>query len=447
MALITKPAMSDDSGTFTDGTILNEAFIDSIIDEVDLQTHSTTNPTVRPKAITDEVIAARGSKASLDARLDVALNEDGTPKAVAGQATETQLARAEGNFNILLNGDLEDWASGGSAAPDDFTLSGAGAAIARCGPAQADTTDLGTGTYCAKITSGGGAAAKLTQIAISAANYSKYRSVDGRKVGFTIRGKVASSNVLRVVVDDGVTTTASAYATGSANEQDISVVHEISASATKLDVYAEVALGANVAYVGGFTAVFSDLAPAAWNPLWAKFRQDILNEAVPTQVKIGGVPKTVNASGVLISSITQATQSTNGATFYTITIPGNTLNTNGDRLRVRIWGASADTAAQNFHVFGQFGATALTFVNSGSGQATRVALELEIQRITGTTQRLWGAQNMYQIGAGSQVTYLATAAPGETLSGNVDLTIKLSTTGSKSMTLDGYVVEFLPAVA
>jgi hypothetical protein len=441
--------MVDDSGIFTDGTIVDKDFIDEILDQIDDQNHSTTNPTVKPKTITDEVVAARGSKASLDARLDVALNEDGTPKAVAGQATESEVALAEGNINVARNSDLEDWTAGGAAAPDDYTLSGAGAAIARTGPAMGDTTDLGVGTYAAKITSGGGAAAKLTQAVIATADYLKYRAVDGRKIGFCIRAKVAASNVLRIVIDDGVTTTASAYATGSASEQYLTVLHTISASATKLDVYAEVALGTNAAYVGGFVAVFSDLAPSAWTPLWAKFRADLLTDSTPTQVKIGGVPKTVAAAGVLFSSGTQVSKDTNGDTYYTITIPGGTLANDGDRLQVTFFVLAENTTASNIGAFVQFGATAITPLTGGASTVTRIKIEAEIVRTGAATQRVIQIDHQTYPNAGTSLSRVnAAVTPGETLSGNVALTIKLSNSAGARVTVaQGYVVEFLPAVA
>lgn len=80
MTLATRQPMTDDGGLFTTGTVVNKAFIDQLYDQLDAQCHSTTNTTLAPKAITDEVVTARGSKASLDARLDVSINEDGTLK-------------------------------------------------------------------------------------------------------------------------------------------------------------------------------------------------------------------------------------------------------------------------------------------------------------------------------------------------------------------------------
>lgn len=74
------PTTTDDSGTKTDGTIVNDALFDAIKASVEDQVHSSVNTTIKPKTITDEVVAARGSKTTLDERLDVALNNDGTLK-------------------------------------------------------------------------------------------------------------------------------------------------------------------------------------------------------------------------------------------------------------------------------------------------------------------------------------------------------------------------------
>jgi hypothetical protein len=82
VTLVVRQAMSDDDGTFTSGTGVGKTFVDQVYDQIDDQAHSTTNPTLKPKVITDEVVTARGSKAALGTRLDVALNSDGTLKAL-----------------------------------------------------------------------------------------------------------------------------------------------------------------------------------------------------------------------------------------------------------------------------------------------------------------------------------------------------------------------------
>lgn len=438
--------MVDDSGLFTDGTPVDKAFMDAVMDETDDQCHSTTNPTVKPKAITDEVIAARGNLADLDTRISAVVDDDGNPVAAAGQATETQVALEEGNVNLVLNSDLEDWTAGTTSAPDEYTLGGTGAAILKSGPAQADTTDLGAGTYCARVTSGAGAAATLKQEIISAAEMSKYRAVRGRKVGFTIRGKASVASALRIVVDDGAVQTTSTYHAGDGQEAYLTVVHPISGSATKLDVYAEVALGANVAYVGGFTVVFSALAPAAWTPGWDRYRAEILADAEPETVRLGGVPKSVPVAGVLLSSATPQTKSASGDTFYSITIPGGTLASDGDRIRVTLYSTSSNEA-QNFTLQPSFGATTVAGVASGTGAFVNTRMTIEIQRLTATTQRMLTESVEYNSGGGTSVSRVFTATPGETLANDITLAIKLSSTGTKTVTTYGYTVEFLPAVA
>src|SRR5688572_23680815 len=68
--------MVDDDGTFTSGTAIDEALLDLLLDEIDDQAHSATNPTIKPKTITDEVIAARDGEASLLAKLNTLDNTD-----------------------------------------------------------------------------------------------------------------------------------------------------------------------------------------------------------------------------------------------------------------------------------------------------------------------------------------------------------------------------------
>lgn len=268
MTLVTRQSMTDDSGLFIDGTALQKSFFDQIYGEVDAQCHSTTNPTVTPKAAIDEVVAARGSKASVDARLDVVLNEDGTLKTQASLVTAAQVQSALGSRNVAVNGDLADWTLGGALAPDSFTLSGAAATIARTGPAMVDTFTFGTGGggFAAKVTRAG-TDWKLTQDIIAAADFAKFVNVKSQKISVAVKGKTAIGSLLRIVIDDGVSTDASSYHTGGGTEEHLSVTHTISNSATKVSVYVEGTGSNGDAYVGGFIFVFSDLAPSDWSPL------------------------------------------------------------------------------------------------------------------------------------------------------------------------------------
>lgn len=258
--------VANDDGTGQSGGVWDTEWVRAAAASIDAVLQSATNPAITPAALIDEVVAARGSKASLDARLDVALEEDGTPKAVAGQASNANLQAILQSRNVMLNGNLEDWTLGGALAPDNFVLSGAAATIARTGPAMADTFTFGTGTYAAKITRAG-TDAKLLQTIISAGDMPAAADIKGEKIGILVMGKTAIANHLRIVVDDGVLTTATSYHTGGGTAEALTAVHTISAAATKLEVYAQVNNSNGDAYVGGWTAVFSNLAPTRWLPL------------------------------------------------------------------------------------------------------------------------------------------------------------------------------------
>jgi len=347
MSLVTRQTMTDDSGTFVDGTVVDKDFVDQIYDQIDDQNHSSTNPTIKPKATTDEVVAARGSKASLDARLDIALNDDGTLKTQASLVSQTDAASFIGKRNLTKNDEFSIWTAGGAAAPDNFTLSGTGAAVTKCGSGESDTTSLDAGTYCAKITYGS-ATAKLTQAILSASEVSRWGRVKGKNVFVGIRAKSSIANHASIVADDGVTTTRGGltgdgtYHSGSGNAEWIWCTHTLSNSATKLDVYCEVA-SAGAAYFGGLIVIFSDVALADWFPLsnQTNFPQGPPTvQIVPT---ITGKVPVVIAQGNAGTSGYGAFRTVNNAK-KVVTIPAGTLAADGDMLVIDWQGAQAVAA-------------------------------------------------------------------------------------------------------
>ena len=256
--------MSDDSGIFTDGTVVNKAFIDAAYDQIEDQTHSSTNPTVKPKAITDEVVAARGSKTSLDARLDVALNEDGTPKTGAGVTLDTVAATLP-QSNVVLNETFLIWAAGDAVAPTGWTLAGTGAAAARAGTGLGDTNRK-VGDFCAKLTFGS-ATLTLSQDVLPTAAFSRVDHLKGTTVGLGAWVKSAVGSQARLYVTDGVTTTYSAYHSGGATFEWLSLEHDISGSATALTIGISVESSAgNPVYFSGPTLLLASLAPTGWRP-------------------------------------------------------------------------------------------------------------------------------------------------------------------------------------
>lgn len=428
MTLVTRPPMTDDSGTFTDGTAINKAFVDSILDEVDTQVHSATNPTRKPKDTTDEVVTARGSKASLDARLDVALNEDGTPKAVAGQATETQVGREQGNANLVRNSGLNLWTDGAALAPDHYVLSGTLAAIVRSGTGESDTTHLDAGSFTAKLTSGS-ATLKLTQTLLTAAEIGEREKVEGRKIQFSAIVKASAASVARLVVDDGSTTTPGAFHPGGDTAELLTATHTLSASSTKLDVYVEVAASSNIAYVTGLQAIFSDVVTSLWMPQlspWSAGRYSI-------------VARNVTAAGNSGSGETDLHSVLGG-------VPANALAQNGQAIRVSGRGSlNANTNAKTLRLY--FGSTVIaTVLVSSANVANNVfAFTVTFVRFNSTTVLVYG-QSAFDVANGAAAPTLRhiSASVGG-LSFTISNALKLTGQGTATddIQLAPWLVEFL----
>jgi hypothetical protein len=265
MTEIARPSMTDDSGALTDGTEIDKAFMDAIMDEIDTQCHSATNPTVTPADTTDEVVAARGSKADLDTRLDVALNEDGTLKTQASLVSNADAAELPMG-NLIINDTFLIWAGGDSAEATCWTVAGGGAAVARAGTGLADTKRK-VGDFCSKLTYG---AATLTyyQEILDATAYSALDNLDGESVGFGAWVWASAASQARLYVADGATTSYSdSYHTGGSGWEWLSGTHDLSGSATYLRFGISVESGAaNPVYLSGATVLFSEIAPTKWRP-------------------------------------------------------------------------------------------------------------------------------------------------------------------------------------
>lgn len=268
---------TDDLGDKSSGTPINRSFFTTFRDAFNALIHSASNPTVAPNTIIDEVVTARGSKASLDARLDVFLNEDGTPKGVTGVPVVSDIQSVLGGKNLWWDSLFDIWPAGDAAAPSDWVLSGSGAAVARvgAGPAgyesspPADTSHVSYGYFGVKLTYGS-AVAKLTRTLIPS-SAGVPTGLKGRTITVGVRCEAsASDNRTALYITDGVNTircgTAGngSYAT-TTSETWLYGTITIDNSATKLEIYLEQSLSGSAIFGAG-VILLGNYAVTDWVP-------------------------------------------------------------------------------------------------------------------------------------------------------------------------------------
>jgi len=264
MALSNWPALVDDDGSLTLGTEIDKAVFDAIKASIEADLYSTANPSVTAENIIDEVITARGSISTLDGRLDVSLNNDGTLKSQASLVTAAD-AQTLPQTNTVVNDIFLIWPDGDSSAPSRWTLAGTGAAVARAGTSLADTNRK-VGDFCAKLTFGSTTLTLQNDILTTAA-FSRLSHLQQEVFGFGVWIKSAVASQVRVYITDGVTTTYTSYHTGDNTWQWLSTTHTVSDTATKISIGISVESSAgNPAYASGVTAMISNVVPAGWRP-------------------------------------------------------------------------------------------------------------------------------------------------------------------------------------
>jgi len=181
MALSNWPDLVDDDGSLTLGTEVDKAVFDAIKASIEADMYSTTNPTVTAENIIDEVVQARGSKASLDERLDIALNNDGTLKSQATLVTATDAGTLP-QGNTVVNDIFLIWAAGDAAAATGWTLAGTGAAVARAGTSLGDTNRK-VGDFCSMLTYGSATLTYYNEI-LSTAAFTRLSHLQQESFGF-----------------------------------------------------------------------------------------------------------------------------------------------------------------------------------------------------------------------------------------------------------------------
>lgn len=257
MTQISLPTVSNDTGDGTSGTIFNEAYWTSVGAAVDALIHSATNPAITPADIIDEVVTARGSLGSVDARIDVEHNNDGTHNLPPTYATIADLQSAFNSTNWLANDTFYIWHEGAAAAPTGWTLSGAGASVAR------ETSTIKVGPNAVKVTRAG-ADSSLTYATFDSGAYQD--TLDGHVLSFGAWVYCSIASFARLQIDDGASTSESSYHTGDGTWQWLALTHTISGSATKIDVVLHANGSNGDGIYAGVTLVHSDTELAQWIP-------------------------------------------------------------------------------------------------------------------------------------------------------------------------------------
>lgn len=262
----------DDSGPGTDGTAFDAAKLAALKASIEAQTHSTANPTILPKTITDEVKTARGNLANLGARIGVVVDVDGNP-ILPGSAATQAMVKSQYGLNMWPDSLVGIWPDGDTSAPWGYVISGTGAAVARCGSGgasyeaspPADTTQLKFGNFCAKLTYGSAIAGLTRTFTTNAAK------LGGLTIAILMHCKTSVASAASIVVSDGISSTRGGsggndtFHAGDNVDRIIYCTHTISASATSLTVKLEMAQ-AGSAYFGAGAIARGSLVPDEWFP-------------------------------------------------------------------------------------------------------------------------------------------------------------------------------------
>lgn len=197
------------------------------------------------------------------ASADRITNTGGSPDNLKTGSDKYNAHKHERLYNYLFNSSMEIWGAGASAAPTGWTLTGAGASVAKnttagqfkLGAASAAVTRAGTDCYLAETVdtmSGHGPAAWWQSKEIT--------------LGCWVRATVASR--ARIAIYDGVGTTYSSYHTGGSSLEFLTVTRTLDAAATEVTARLYVDTGDTVAQFDGAILVIGpdvdDWQPDGW---------------------------------------------------------------------------------------------------------------------------------------------------------------------------------------
>ncbi len=273
------PTFTDDDGSGQSGTSIDDAWNDALRASIEDDVFSAANPAISPEDIIDEVVDARGTTTSLSDRLDNALELNGDLIIPSTVPIKTQIQSGLGAVNLAQNDQFLIWPTGDTSDPAGWVLSGAGGGVRRTGSGLADTARK-HGLYAARVDAILNVKTILTQTLLDSGVVAN-GSFFNRKISAGVRCKATVASRAKISISDGVTETNSTAHTGSGATGDdadgwewLSVTHQISASATSLEIRLNIETGiATNVYWSGVCVTMTELAPTKWTPAITRIEQ------------------------------------------------------------------------------------------------------------------------------------------------------------------------------
>ena len=176
--------------------------------------------------------------------------------------------------NYVRNGSFESWSGGTAAVPDGWTLTGAGATVAR------NTTNVQHDAASVNVVAALNTATDLAQSITVSSTLNTF--FQGAAVTFSCKVKAGAASRVFLKIDDGVGTTSSSNHSGGGTFETLSVTRTLNGSATKVECSLEISSGASI--TATFDGAMLVLGSAAV-------------EFSPTSVDLMLKPRVVTATG------------------------------------------------------------------------------------------------------------------------------------------------------
>ena len=349
-------------------------FDDLVTDSEAAQTAAELAETHAETAETNAETAETNAGASAAAALVSENNAAADEATIAGIVSAGGIVEGDGTVNptqLLSNGDFESWVAGTAVAPDGWTASGAGIAIAR------EATIIKLGTYSTALTRAG-TDCSISQLFYTGKGIAYWRGKTVT-VGCWVYATVADR--ARIIIQDGVQAVGSSYHTGDSTWQWLTATRTIDNSAASIYVALLVENGDTTAYFDGAMLVEGESA-FAFSPKPADYLEGTWTPTVtsgitsPTySVQLGWYTKIGNLVTIHLSLI--LTGGTPTGSIVTISLPFTTgvQRTNVGSCSILVAASNGTNVVPNFP---QSGTGVILYTQGITGQTDYVGTSLGV---------------------------------------------------------------------